>query len=103
MLFPFEEWLGFVPVFMITAFFEVSEPVEGAFLPFLFSFASCLSDCVGSLVPGMGFSTHVLFDLAESSWFQSLKLMCKTELSSSKLSEVVAFANCSSSSILIVK
>ena len=34
-LFPFEEWLGFVPVFLTTAFFEASEPIEGAFLPLL--------------------------------------------------------------------
>ena len=53
-LFPFEEWLGFVTVFVTTAFFEASEPVEGAFSPLFFSFASHLSDFVGSLVPGMG-------------------------------------------------
>ena len=43
-LFPFEEWLGFVTVSVTTVFFEGSEPVEGAFSPFLFNFASHLSD-----------------------------------------------------------
>ena len=86
-LFPFEEWRGFVTV-SVTTIFEGSEPVEGAFSPFFFSFASHLSDFVGSLVPGMGsafvdseppcFSARVLFDPAESSSFQSFKLTSKT-------------------------
>ena len=32
-LFLFKEWLGFVTVSVTTAFFEASEPVEGAFSP----------------------------------------------------------------------
>lgn len=100
-LFPFEEWLGFVPVFLTTAFFEASEPIEGAYLP-LFSFASSLSDCVGSLVPEMGsaFVDSELPDPAASSWFQLLTLTSKTESSSNKLSVVVAFANRNGSFIL---
>ena len=109
-LFPLEEWLGFVTVSVTTAFFEASEPIEGAFSPYFFSFASHLSDFVGSLVLGMGstfvdsepscFFARVLFDLAESSSFQSFKLTSKTEPSSSKLSVVVSFVNCNDSSIL---
>ena len=109
-LFPFEECLGFVTVFVTTTFFEASEPLEGAFSPFFFSFASHLSDFAGSLVPGMGsafvdsepqcFSARVLFDHAEISSFRSLKLASKTESNSWKLSVVVAFANCDGSSIL---
>ena len=59
-LLPFEEWLGFVTVFVTIAFFEASEHVEDAFSPFVFSFASHLSDFVGSLVPGMG-SRNAIF------------------------------------------
>ena len=109
-LFPFEKWPGFVTVFVTTAFFEASEPVEGAFSPFFCCFASHLSDFVGSLVPGMGsasvdseppcFSARVLLDPAESSSFQSFKLESNTEPSSSKLSVVLALANCNGLSIL---
>ena len=75
-LFPFEEWLGFVTVFVTTAFFEASEPVEGTFSLFFCCFASHLGDFVGSLDPVMGsasfhsgppcFSACVLLDPAES-------------------------------------
>ena len=43
---------------------------------------------------------HVLFDPVESSSFQSLKLVSKTEPSSSKLSVVITFSNCDGLSIL---
>ena len=109
-LFPLAEWLCFIAVFATTAFFEASEPVEGAFSPFFFSFASHVTDFVGSLVPELGsaffdseppfFSARVWFHPAESSSFQSLKLASKTEPSSSKHSVAVAFANCDGSSIL---
>ena len=46
-LFPFEEWLGFVIVFVTTAFFRVSRRC-------FFSFASHVNNFVGSLVQGMG-------------------------------------------------
>ena len=82
-LFPLAKWLSFIAVFSTTAFFEASEPVEGAFSPFFSSFASYVSDFVGSLVPEMGsafvdseppfFSACVWFDPAERSSFQSLK------------------------------
>ena len=95
---------------MTTVFFEGSELVEGAFSPFLFNFASHLSDSVGSLVPEMGsafvdseppcFSAHVLFYPAESSSFQSFKLTSKTEPSLRKLFVVVSLVNCNDLSIL---
>ena len=46
------------------------------------------------------FPARVLVDPTETFSFPSLKLASKTEPSSSKLSVVIAFANCDGSSIL---
>ena len=98
-LFPFEEWLGFVTVFATTAFFVESQPVEGAFLPFFFSFASHVSDFVEFLVPGDGLRLltasrdafpHV-FCLILRNVFRSCRSNLCLRLSRAV---VVVFANC---------